>query len=370
MSTASVMESLDGECQSLELLKAQALGWNHIFSFINSMSLKCAVELGIADIIHAHGKPISLLELATKLSIPPIRNDDLRRLMRLLVFSGFFARKRDGNSQDHDDEELYIPTTASALLVKEKDANISSSLLLMLDQMFLNPWHHLSSWFKQDKVSAATPFEAAPERGIVEATSQSPGFNSFFNEGMASDARFVAKLVVEECAEVFRGLRSLVDVGGGTGAMARAIAEAYPQVKCTVLELPYVVASSEASETVQLVAGDMFQYVPPADAVLLKWVLHDWSDEECVKILKRCKEAVPSKEEGGKVIIIEMVVDFDIGRPELVETQLLFDMHMMVHTAGKQRNEGEWKNIFTDAGFTNYKIIPALGLRSVMEVYH
>ena len=99
-------------------------------------------------------------------------------------------------------------------------------------------------------------------------------------------------------------------------------------------------------------------------------MLHDWSDEDCVKILKRCKEAVPSKKEGGKVIIIDMVVDLDIGFSELVETQLLFDIHMMVQTAGKERNECEWKKIFMDAGFTDYKIIMALGLRSAIEVYH
>ncbi|XP_073111169.1 trans-resveratrol di-O-methyltransferase-like isoform X3 [Elaeis guineensis] len=283
---------------NLELMKAQGHAWNYIFSFIKSMSLKCAMDLGIADIIHTHGKPISLMELAMKLSIPPTRNNDLRRLMRLLVFSGFFDRKRDGINPDHE-EELYIPTTMSALLVKENDANISSLVLIMQDQMLLNPWDHLSSWFKQDK-ELATPFEVAHGRGIWEAASQNQAFNSLFNEVMASDSRFVAKLFVEECGEAFRGLRSLVDVGGGMGTMARAIVEAYPQVKCTVLELPHVVASSEASEKVQLVAGDMFQYVPPADAVLLKCVLHDWSDEDCVKILKRCKEAVPSKKEGGK----------------------------------------------------------------------
>lgn len=89
-----------------------------------------------------------------------------------------------------------------------------------------------------------------------------------------------------------------------------------------------------------------------------------------MKILKQCKEAVPSKEKRGKVIIIEMVVDLDIDFPELAETQLLFDMYMMVHTTGKQRNEYEWRKIFIDAGFTGYKIIPALGLRSIIEVYH
>ena len=102
----------------------------------------------------------------------------------------------------------------------------------------------------------------------------------------------------------------------------------------------------------------------------MQWVLHDWSDEECVKILKRCKEAIPIKEEGGKVIIIDMVVNTSNVRHELAETLFHFDIHMMVHTTGKQRTEEEWKKIFTDAGFKGYNILPILGFRSVIEVYH
>ncbi|KAH0639577.1 hypothetical protein KY290_036844 [Solanum tuberosum] len=62
------------------------------------------------------------------------------------------------------------------------------------------------------------------------------------------------------------------------------------------------------SKNLSYVGGDMFKFIPSADAILLKWVLHDWSDEECIKILKKCKEAIPSKEKGGKVIIIDMVL--------------------------------------------------------------
>ncbi|KAK9131977.1 hypothetical protein Scep_011505 [Stephania cephalantha] len=75
---------------------------------------------------------------------------------------------------------------------------------------------------------------------------------------------------------MFEGLRSVVDVGGGVGIMARAIAEAFPRIKCTVLDLSHIIL------------------------VLIKGVLHDWSDEECVKILKRCREAISSKERGRK----------------------------------------------------------------------
>ena len=104
--------------------------------------------------------------------------------------------------------------------------------------------------------------------------------------------------------------------------------------------------------------------------LLLQSILHDWSDEDCIKILKQCKKAVPSKEDGGKLILIEMVVNFNLGCPNSAETQLLIDMHKMVHTTGKQRNEDEWKKVFINAGFTGYKIMPEFGLRSVIEVYH
>jgi len=102
----------------------------------------------------------------------------------------------------------------------------------------------------------------------------------------------------------------------------------------------------------------------------LQWVLHDWSDQECVKILEICKEAIPPQKAGGKVIIIDMVMKTSKVNHELAETQFLFDLHMMAHTTGKQRTEEEWKKIFTDAGFTGYNILPILGLRSVIEVYY
>lgn len=101
----------------------------------------------------------------------------------------------------------------------------------------------------------------------------------------------------------------------------------------------------------------------------MQWVLHDWTDEECVEILKKSKEAIPTREEGGKVIILEMVVEPSCPDEKLRETQFAYDMVMMASSMGKEREEREWKKIFQDAGFSDYKITPALGLRSVIELY-
>ena len=87
-----------------------------------------------------------------------------------------------------------------------------------------------------------------------------------------------------------------------------------------------------------------------------------------MKILRQCKEAIKGRE-GGKVIIIDMVVGNNEVEAGSTETQLCFDMMMMIVCTGKERNKNEWSKLFSDAGFTNFKISPVLGLRSLIEVY-
>ncbi|XP_058100624.1 trans-resveratrol di-O-methyltransferase-like [Magnolia sinica] len=186
---------------------------------------------------------------------------------------------------------------------------------------------------------------------------------------MASDAQFIISIVVKEYGQVFDGVRSLVDVGAGTGAVARAITDAFPHIKCTVFDQPHVIASVPKSTKIDAVGGNMFESIPPADALLLKSVLRGWSDNDCVKILKRCKEVIPSKEDGGKVILLETVVNADTDDYKLMDTKLCFDMAMLLPSTGRQREEHEWQKIFIDAGFSDYKILPVLGLRSIIEVY-
>ncbi|MED6127625.1 putative O-methyltransferase 3 [Stylosanthes scabra] len=236
--------------------------------------------------------------------------------------------------------------------------------------MLTKPWHKLSTWFQSN---ISTPFETEHGAKLWEYACHEPTLNEIFNDGMASDAQLVSELLLDDkCKGVFEGLKSLVDVGGGTGTLAKAIAKSFPGLEFTVFDLPHVVAGLEGSDNLKYIAGDMFEVIPSSDAILLKWILHDWNDEECLKILKNCKEAIMSKGKGGKVIIIDMVImeeekkkcDDDTS----VETQLFFDMLMMVLLAGKQRNEKEWAKLIFSAGFSNYKISPILGLRSLIEI--
>ncbi|KAE8669904.1 Trans-resveratrol di-O-methyltransferase [Hibiscus syriacus] len=303
-----------------ELLEAQAHVWNHIFSFINSMSLKCAIDLGIPDIIQNHGKPMTITELVAALpKLNPTKACHISRLMRILVHSGFFAK------QKLDDYDGYVLTDASRLLLKDNPLNAAPLLKFLLDPILMQPWHFVGAWFQNDD---RTPFVTAHGEMLWDYCSHDPR---------------------------------------GTGTLGKTIADAYPHLECTVFDLPRVVAGLHDCGNLKFVGGDMFEHVPAADAVLLKGILHDWSDEECVKILKRCKEAISN---GGKVIIIDTVVMKNKkANDDGLETQLFIDMEMMAFVTGKERYEEEWANLFSSAGFSGYNIIPILGLRSLIEVY-
>lgn len=345
-----------------ELLKAQAHVWNHIFNFINSMSLKCAIDLGIPDIINKHSKPVTLPELIAALPVHPSKARCVPRLMRLLIHSGFFEKQK---VSEDDQEEGYVLTNASQLLLKDNPFSVTPFLQAMLHPILTKPWHFVSTWLTNDD---PTPFDTAHGRTFWDYGGHEPMLNHFFNDAMASDARLVTRVLVNECKEVFEGLGSLVDVGGGTGTVARSLAKAFPHLDCTVFDLPHVVADLQGSENLKYVGGDMFEAIPPADGIVLKWILHDWNDEECVTILKKCKEAIKDRE-GGKVMIIDMMMETQKGEDESIETQIFFDMLMMILVTGQERNEKEWAKLFSDAGFSNYKITPILGLRSIIEVF-
>ncbi|CAM9003546.1 unnamed protein product [Rhodiola kirilowii] len=352
----------NGANSSESLLKAQSHIWNHIFNFVNSASLKCAVQMKIPDIIHNHGKPMTLPALLTALHVHHNKNHHLYRLMRILVNSGFFATRR---VSEEDDQEGYVLTLSSYYLLSNNPLSMAPFLNAMLDRALIKPWDYMSTWFKTDDRS---PFETANGRSFWEQAAVDPLLNNFFNDAMASDARLVSKVLLEKCGAVFEGLESIVDVGGGTGTTTLAIAKAFPDLSYINFDLPHVVAGLEGSDNMKHVEGDMFESIPQADATLLKWILHDWSDEECIKILKNCKEAI--MESNGKVIIVDMVVTTkEKSEMESTETQLFFDMLMMTLASGREREEKEWAEIFEKSGFKTYKITPVLGLRSLIEVF-
>lgn len=98
-------------------------------------------------------------------------------------------------------------------------------------------------------------------------------------------------------------------------------------------------------------------------------VLHNWNDEDCMKILKKCKEAILGKEKSGKVIIIDIVMDSKKEDYESLQAQISMDLQMMVLLDAKERREKEWAILFQKSGFSGYKIFSMFDYRSIIEVY-
>ncbi|MCL7047755.1 hypothetical protein MKW94_005639 [Papaver nudicaule] len=352
--------------EEIELIQAHTHIWKYAFNYASSMSLKCVVQLGIPDLIHSHGKPMTLSSLADALSLPSVRIDPLNSLMRFMIHSGFFATQSLG---ENPEQRGYILTTTSSLLIKSNTNTMSSVVLAMVDPFLVSSFHSLSTWFHGNE---STTFMTGHGKTIWNVLEQNPEFGNNFHDSMANDSSVLMSVILNEGKGVFDNLKSLVDVGGGTGTTAHAVIGAFPHINCMVLDLPNVVANLQGTANVVFIGGDMFESIPRADAVLMKSILHDWNDKDCVRILKRCREAIPSREEGGKLIIIDTVIEVDKSKQEddlITETKLLFDIMMMAVHNAKERTEKEWEKLFTESGFTDYKITRVQGFRSFIEVY-
>ncbi|XP_077211751.1 (RS)-norcoclaurine 6-O-methyltransferase-like [Tasmannia lanceolata] len=334
-----------------EELDDLALVWSHIVASMDSLVLKWALDLGIADIIHGHGEPMTLSQVGASLPVPCGNYDILRRLMRYLVHMKILGAQGD---------DLYQLTSASKFILNNDPKSLVPYARL-IQQGDANKWHALGSLLEA-KASAST-FEAVNGEDMWSYAAKHAEQNKLFNEAMACDARLVTPALINGCRDIFLGIKSLVDVGGGTGTASRGIAMAFPHIKCSILDLPHVVETIPDYPDVERVAGDMFSFIPHNDTVMLMKILHDWDDEDCVKILKRCKEAIP--EEGGKVIIVDIVLDIDEGH-EITRTRYAFDVIMMISTGGKERTEKEWRRLIFNAGFNHCEITPINALHSAI----
>jgi O-methyltransferase len=160
----------------------------------------------------------------------------------------------------------------------------------------------------------------------------------------------------------FGGIRTLVDVGAGYGPLTIAVLEKYPEIRGVVFDLPEVIEAAPSNLPVKsdavarrltYAAGDMFKKVPPADAYVLKLIMHDWDDASCAKILTNVCARL---ERGGRVICIDNVMP-PLGDVSDVPQKLL-DVNMMLLLPGKERTRVEWETLYRGAGLSISAMIP------------
>ncbi|KAL7250499.1 hypothetical protein ACSBR1_012502 [Camellia fascicularis] len=253
-------EAFDGEA----MLLAQAEIWKYMYHFADSMALKSAVELRIADIIHTHGSPITLFQIAAGIIDSPSPDlSCLARIMRLLVRRKIFTV----TPQSDGGEALYGPTHMSRWLLHGAELSLAPMLMMENDHRALSPWHYLSNCVREGGIA----FQKAHGREIWDYCSMNPEFNKIFNDAMGCTARITMKAIVTAYKDGFCGVGSMVDVGGGTGAAMGEIVKVYPHIKGINFDLPHVIATAPEYGGVSHVGVDMFKAIPSADAVFMKY---------------------------------------------------------------------------------------------------
>ncbi|KAI5432251.1 Isoflavone-7-O-methyltransferase 9 [Lathyrus oleraceus] len=335
-SIAASMASSISSRKPSEIFKAQAQLYNHMYGMLDTMCLKWCIEMNIPNIIHNHGQPISLSKLVSTLQVPSTKFGNVQRLMHYLAHIGFF--EIISNQQ----EEAYALTVVTELLVQGTDLCLSPMVEGYLNPTISGSYNHLKKWIYEEDL---TLFDVTLGSDFWKFLNQNPENNRSFNAAMASDSKMI-NLVLKDYGVVFDGLESVVDVGGGNGTMENL----------------------SGDNNLTYVGGDMFTSVPKADAVVLKWILHDWTDEDCIKILEKCKEAITSDEKVGKVILMEIVMNEKKDDHQITQVKMQMDVNMAC-VNGKERNEEEWKKLFVEAGFKDYKISPLTELLSIIEIY-
>jgi SAM-dependent methyltransferase len=188
-----------------------------------------------------------------------------------------------------------------------------------------------------------------------------PDLAALFNQAMAELTRLVALDVARHYD--FTGLQRIVDVGGGNGELLATVLQANPQARGVLFDMAHArEAGQQHLEAMRLVdrcevvTGSFFESVPgPADAVMLKNIIHDWDDDHSRAILENCRRALAER---GKLLIIDRLV------PERVETMpahqaiMRADLHMLVGPGGRERTEPELRSLLGSAGLRLSRVIP------------
>nr|CAB3471981.1 unnamed protein product [Digitaria exilis] len=239
------------------LLDAQLDLWGSTFAYINPPSTSASPTPSTTT-----AAPPTLHQIATAAAVHPAKIPILRRLMRALTATGVFT-----TAASYDDGEfVYALTPTSRLLLGRGVGSLVPITAMTLHPALVSSFFELGTWLRREMPEPSI-FKLSHGQTFWEMADGDKTFDALVNDGMASDSRFVMDIAISECGEVFQGITSLIDVAGGLGGAAQDISKAFPHLECSVLDLDHVVAGAPKDTAVKYIAGDMFQSIPPANAV-------------------------------------------------------------------------------------------------------
>lgn len=308
-----------------------------------------AVKLRLADLLKKG--PRTVEDLATTAGVQPLA---LYRILRALASVGVFAETKN---------RRFKLTPLAATLRTDVPASMHGWALMINENWGWDSWKELLHGVKTGEM----PFLKAHGMPIFEYFEKHPEDLQVFGESMTSLSRSENPTV--PAAYKFSGIRTLVDVGGGHGSLLATILKANPKLKGVLYDQPSVIARAEKDQHVtakdikercRLESGNFFEAVPTGgDAYIMKYILHDWNDEACVKILANCRDAMNEK---GKILVVDNVIapgnDPSWGK--------LLDIQMLI-IGGRERTKKEFASMFAEAGLKLTRVVPTKGPLSIVE---
>jgi O-methyltransferase domain/Dimerisation domain len=310
-----------------------------------SKAIEVAVRLTLPDLLADGSQSVDALAAATGMHAP-----SLYRLLRALASIDIFA----------ETEGKFTNTEISHLLRSDIAGSLKQMALWMGGDV---EWKVVQALDHSIRTGENT-FEFVYGKPIWQFLDEHPETNSIFSGAMTGISESLNQPIVQ--GYDFSRFHTVVDVGGGEGSLLIALLTAYPHLKGILFDRPSVIAGAKArfaaaglAARSELVGGNMFEAVPQGcDAYILKQVIHDWSDAQCITILQNCRRAMAPQ---ASVLIAEMVL---VAENAALVTQL--DLLMLVQEHGRERTEQEFRSLYEAAGFTMLPRVPTASSHSLL----
>lgn len=237
-----------------------------------AVCLHAAAKLGIADLLAGGPKPVSDLARASEAN-----EDALYRCLRALASIDVFRETAPRTFANTPLSEALRDVTGSA----------RDEVLFMADPMHMNIYGELMHTIK----TGGTAFKKVTGMEPFEFFHQNAEENKSFNNAMTSISRHMVQPVIE--VYDFGEAGTLADIGGGHGALLATILGKHRGLHGIVFDLQHVaegarpvIESLGLAPRCEIVGGDFFKAVPPADSYVMKSIIHDWDDTRAITILK------------------------------------------------------------------------------------
>ena len=319
-----------------------------IMGFRISQMIFVAAKLDLAD--HLARAPCTARELAPTVGVDA---DALYRLLRALASLGVFAETTGGQ---------FVTTSASELLRRDSPGSLRSTAILYGDELLWGTYGRLSHAIE----TGTSAFEHLYGQPFYEYLNKHQGSATLFHEAMTGFSELEAAAIL--AAYDFSGVGTVVDVGGGQGALMAAVLRAYPDLTALIFdrsppteETQRLFDAADIGGRGKFIQGDFFKGVPDGgDLYVLKSIIHNWADEPAKAILRRCHAAMPTK---GRLLLAERV----IPPGNLPSEAKLFDINMLVTVGGRERTEEEYKALLQAANLELTRNISTTSHLSLVE---